>query len=86
MSGPSQYLTQLFGLQNKTALVTGASLRLRASNLTSKGGSRGIGRQIAIALASAGADIILAQVEPLSRLADRADANQCSGTYRIKTP
>lgn len=41
-------LTQLFSLEGRKAVVTG--------------GTRGIGAQMAIALAEAGADIILLQV------------------------
>jgi 2-deoxy-D-gluconate 3-dehydrogenase len=41
-------LTRLFSLDGRTAVVTG--------------GTRGIGEQMAIALAEAGADIILIQV------------------------
>ncbi|KAL3418521.1 2-deoxy-D-gluconate 3-dehydrogenase [Phlyctema vagabunda] len=50
--GVSDYLSSLFGLEGKTALVTG--------------GTRGIGRQIAFALAQAGADIILLVRDPSS--------------------
>lgn len=42
------FLTRLFSLNGRTAVVTG--------------GTRGIGKQMAIALAEAGADIILIQV------------------------
>ncbi|KAI9834362.1 MAG: hypothetical protein M1819_002973 [Sarea resinae] len=54
MSVPSSssYLTNLFGLRGKTALVTG--------------GTRGIGAGFTIALASAGANIILLQRSPSS--------------------
>jgi 2-deoxy-D-gluconate 3-dehydrogenase len=41
---------QLFSLEGQTALVTG--------------GTRGIGQSMAIALAEAGADILLVQVRP----------------------
>ncbi|KIM73949.1 hypothetical protein PILCRDRAFT_828683 [Piloderma croceum F 1598] len=46
----SNYLSSLFSLEGKTALVTG--------------GTRGIGQQMALALAKAGADIILLQRSP----------------------
>lgn len=46
-----QALTSLFSLENRVALVTG--------------GTRGIGAQMAIALAEAGADIVLVQVSSL---------------------
>ncbi|MCJ1365019.1 hypothetical protein MMC16_004137 [Acarospora aff. strigata] len=46
----AQYLTSLFGLQGKTVLITG--------------GTRGIGAGLTVALASAGADIILLQRDP----------------------
>ena len=47
-SSMSSYLDSLFGLGGKTALITGAT--------------RGIGKSIAVALATAGADVILVQV------------------------
>jgi len=46
----SDYLSSLFGLRGKTALITG--------------GTRGIGKGLTIALASAGADIILLARKP----------------------
>lgn len=47
-------LVKLFSLQGKTAVVTG--------------GTRGIGASMAIALAEAGADIILIQVSHLANI------------------
>lgn len=52
MTSTSDYLNSLFGLARKTAIVTG--------------GTRGIGAALSIALASAGADIILLQRNPSS--------------------
>ena len=46
---------QLFSLEGRTALVTG--------------GTRGIGEQMAIALAEAGADIVLIQVRDFEQTA-----------------
>ena len=46
----SSYLEQLFSLNGRLAVVTG--------------GTRGIGQSMALALAKAGADIILIQVKP----------------------
>ncbi|KAI9879511.1 MAG: hypothetical protein M1830_008303 [Pleopsidium flavum] len=50
VQGSAQYLTSLFDLQGKTALITG--------------GTRGIGAGLTVALASAGADVILLQRDP----------------------
>jgi NAD(P)-dependent dehydrogenase (short-subunit alcohol dehydrogenase family) len=55
-------LTSLFSLAGRTALVTG--------------GTRGIGAQMAIALAEAGADIILLQVRCIDIYVPILQANQ----------
>lgn len=53
-------IPSLFSLENRTALVTG--------------GTRGIGAQMAIAVAEAGADVILVQVPfPSSHLLCKVD-------------
>lgn len=50
----NQYLADLFGLNGKTAVLTGAT--------------RGIGQSLALALASAGADLVLLQVSHYTSL------------------
>jgi 2-deoxy-D-gluconate 3-dehydrogenase len=50
----SSSVLQLFSLEGQTALVTG--------------GTRGIGKEMALALAEAGADVLLVQVCPASPL------------------
>lgn len=60
MSSPNQYLDNLFGLSGRTALVTG--------------GTRGIGQRMAVALASAGADVILVQRSSSTETKDKVTA------------
>lgn len=50
---------QLFSLEGQTALVTG--------------GTRGIGQAMAIALAEAGADVLLVQVRSLGNVFSRSE-------------
>ena len=60
-----------FSLRGKVAIVTG--------------GSRGIGRSIAIALAEAGADVAIAARKPES-LAEAVDAVEATGRRAIGVP
>jgi 2-deoxy-D-gluconate 3-dehydrogenase len=72
MSSGNDYISSLFGLQGKMALVTGGKLRASSPNhITLRAepnpscllylGTRGIGQTMVLALAQAGADIILVQ-------------------------
>ena len=66
MSSGNEYLTSLFGLQGKTALITGGKSSSQSRTIPSKlmnffTGTRGIGQTMALALAQAGANIVLVQ-------------------------
>jgi 2-deoxy-D-gluconate 3-dehydrogenase len=67
--------TALFSLEGRTALCTGVnSLKQVGAVLTTfAGATRGIGAQMAIALAEAGADILLVQVRKDQRSAPSKD-------------
>ena len=64
LSQPSHSMVsvqQLFSLEEQTALVTG--------------GTRGIGQAISIALAEAGADVLLVQVNPIEIFYSHTERN-----------
>jgi hypothetical protein len=52
----------MFSLQGRTALVTYVNFSCLAMMSNQSGGNRGIGSDIAIGLAEAGADVVLIQV------------------------
>ena len=78
----SQYLSSLFSLEGKTALITyvGAvnGLTDHTNQATYSGGTRGIGQALALAIAKAGANIILVQVSRTCTSISEITANMCS--------